>query len=198
MNILHPARRRAVLSYLLKGCSIRSTVRLTGVSKNTIAKLILESGAHCEGLLDTTLRDLPCQIIEGDEIWTFVQKKQHRVSALEEHIGEVGDQYTFVAFDPASKLIAAHVVGKRDADTTPLFIDQIRRRVPHRFQLFTDGFMHYPTAVEDVYGHLIDFAQVSGRSRRRRQARRATSTSATAAAGRTRRASGRPTSSGTT
>ena len=66
----------------------------------------------------------------------------------------------YIGFDLESKLIAAHVVGKRDGETTTTFIDQIRRRVPHRIQLYTDGFKHYPEAIEGIYGHRIDFAQV--------------------------------------
>ncbi len=82
------------------------------------------------------------------------------MSADEDLISEVGDQYTFIAFDPFSKLIAAHVIGKRDAETTTTFIELVRRRIPHRIQFFTDGFAQYPPAVEGVYGALIDFAQV--------------------------------------
>ena len=66
----------------------------------------------------------------------------------------------FIAFDPVSKLIAAHIVGKRDAETTTTFIEQIRRRVPRRIQFYTDGFAQYPPAVEGVYCHLIDVARV--------------------------------------
>jgi hypothetical protein len=47
MNKLSTAKRVAVVSALVEGCSIRSTVRMTGVSKNTVAKLLVELGAAC-------------------------------------------------------------------------------------------------------------------------------------------------------
>ena len=51
MNRLDKARQVAVVKALVEGNSIRSTVRLTGVAKNTIQKLILELGAACGHVL---------------------------------------------------------------------------------------------------------------------------------------------------
>jgi transposase len=45
MNKLSDAKRAQVVSAIVEGCSIRSIVRMTGVSKNTIAKLLVELGA---------------------------------------------------------------------------------------------------------------------------------------------------------
>ena len=61
MNVLRPARR-AVLSALLEGYSIRATSRLTGVHKTTIMKLLVQAGEHCQAILDT-LDNLPCRTI---------------------------------------------------------------------------------------------------------------------------------------
>jgi len=36
-----------VISCLIEGCSIRATVRMTGVAKNTVAKLLAEIGCAC-------------------------------------------------------------------------------------------------------------------------------------------------------
>jgi hypothetical protein len=41
---------------------------MTGASKNTIAKLLVELGAACAEYLDKTLVDLPCKRIQADEI----------------------------------------------------------------------------------------------------------------------------------
>ena len=160
MNVLSGSRRRLVLNLLLEGCSIRATERLTGTHRDTIMRLLVDTGAYCEGLLDNFLANLPCRVIEADEIWTFVQKKQNRLSVAELADRTMGDAYLFVGFDPFSKLIAAHVVGKRDAETTTGFLDQLRRRIPGRIQLFTDGFQEYLAAVDGLYGTAIDYAQV--------------------------------------
>ena len=160
MNVLVPSRRRAVLAALLKGCSIRSTSRLTGVHKTTILSLLVSAGEHCQVLLDEHLQNLPCRFIEADEIWTFVWKKQRRLNPHELQNAEIGDQYTYVAFDPYSKLVAAHVVGPRDAETTENFIAQLQHRVPGRLHLCTDGLSEYLPVIDNLYGADIDYAQV--------------------------------------
>ena len=44
MNKLTTDKRVEVVKHLIEGCSIRSTVRITGVAKNTIVKLLAELG----------------------------------------------------------------------------------------------------------------------------------------------------------
>ena len=112
----------------------------------------MDAGEHCQCLLDEYLVNLPCQTIEADEIWTFVRKKQGHLTAADQLDPEAGDQYTFVGFDPVSKLVAAHVVGRRNAETTTDFLDQLRERVPHCINLFTDGYPEYLPAIDGVYG----------------------------------------------
>ena len=47
MNRLDTASRAMIVRCLIVGISIRSTVRITGASKNTVAKLLAELGAAC-------------------------------------------------------------------------------------------------------------------------------------------------------
>ena len=47
MNRLTITKRVAVVSALVEGCSVRATVRMTGVAKNTVAKLLIDLGAAC-------------------------------------------------------------------------------------------------------------------------------------------------------
>jgi transposase len=58
MNRLPIGKQKAVVAALVEGNSIRATVRMTGVSKNTISKLIAELGAACAKYQDETLRNL--------------------------------------------------------------------------------------------------------------------------------------------
>ena len=44
MNKLSTAKRSAIVRALCEGCSIRATVRMTGASKNTVVKLLVERG----------------------------------------------------------------------------------------------------------------------------------------------------------
>ena len=44
MNKLSAEKRCAVVSALVEGFSIRNTVRITGVAKNTVTKLLVDQG----------------------------------------------------------------------------------------------------------------------------------------------------------
>jgi hypothetical protein len=79
MNILTTEKRVAVISSLIEGCSINSTVRLTGVAKDTVLKLLGMIGEVCLEYQDTVLRNLPCKRIECDEIWAFCYCKDKNV-----------------------------------------------------------------------------------------------------------------------
>jgi hypothetical protein len=79
MNILPFESQVRVISALTEGVSIRSTERLTGVNRNTIMSLGLRVGEGCERLHDRTMRDLQVNLIELDEQWDFVAKKQRHV-----------------------------------------------------------------------------------------------------------------------
>jgi hypothetical protein len=48
MNKLHPAKRAEILGMMVEGISIRAIVRLTGASKNTVAKLLEMLGRHSQ------------------------------------------------------------------------------------------------------------------------------------------------------
>jgi IS1 family transposase len=163
MNVLKPEKKQAVLNALLEGCSIRATSRMTGVHKKTIMRLLVEVGERCADVMARQMQNIHCETIEADELWCFVGKKQRMLTPDEKLAGELGDQYTFVAFDPLTKLVPAFVVGKRTESTTLEFVRQLRARVPNRIQLSTDGFQPYISAVKTVYGFQIDYAQIDKR-----------------------------------
>ena len=58
MNKLTIEKQKQVVAALVEGNSIRSTVRMTGIAKNTIVKLFEEIGSVCAEYQDKTLRDL--------------------------------------------------------------------------------------------------------------------------------------------
>lgn len=70
-NVLKTEKRAAVVAALVEGNSIRATVRMTGVAKNTVTKLLVDLGAACSAYQDEALRGLTCRRIEVDEIWGF-------------------------------------------------------------------------------------------------------------------------------
>ena len=159
MNVLKMEKKVAVISALVEGNSIRSIERMTNVHRDTIMRLVLSVGDHCASLLDEKMRNLPCRLVQCDEIWTYVGKKQRRVNGKDNPL-EVGDQYVFVALDAETKLIPCFRVGKRDVETTWYFIQDLEQRLARRVQLTTDGFRPYVNAVEDAFGANVDYAML--------------------------------------
>ncbi len=64
MNRLTPAKRTRVIAALVEGDSIRATVRMTGVSKNAIQRLLAALGPACERYQDRALCNLSCKRIQ--------------------------------------------------------------------------------------------------------------------------------------
>lgn len=79
MNRLTTKKRAQVLSCLVEGNSIRSTVRMTGVAKNTVVKLLVDAGKACSEYQDKAMRNLACERIQCDEIWAFCYAKEKNV-----------------------------------------------------------------------------------------------------------------------
>lgn len=148
------------IQLLIEGTSIRSTERITKLHRDTIIRLLVMAGERCIALMDSQMRNLHCENIQSDEIWTFVAKKQRHVQTQDSP--EVGDAWVFVAIDPETKLIPAYTVGKRDRKSTYGFLTSLRDRMAaeHRIQLTTDGFHHYRKGVEDVFAGQADYAQL--------------------------------------
>ena len=157
MNRLPMAKRVGVVKALVEGCSIRSTVRMTGVAKNTIVKLLGELGAACTRYQDEHLRNLPCKRLQADEIWSFVGGKDKNLSQERKDAG-LGSVWTWTALCADTKLIVSWTVGARDAATAYEFMQDVAGRLRSRVQLTTDSHRPYLQAVEAAFGTEIDYA----------------------------------------
>lgn len=105
------------------------------------------------------MRNLKCQRIQCDEIWSFVGcKEKNRKKAVNKHPGDV---WTWVAIDPETKLIPFWYVGDRTAESAYRFMRALSPRLANRVQLSTDGHRAYLVAVEAAFAFRpIDYAQV--------------------------------------
>src|SRR5690348_6796828 len=117
MNKLKREKQAQIVAALVEGNSINSTVRMTGVSKVTILKLIADLGTKCADYQDRTLRNLNCKRIQCDEIWQFCYAKEKNVPADKKGLFGYGDVWTWVAIDADTKLVPAFTLGKRDSRT---------------------------------------------------------------------------------
>ncbi|WP_104982123.1 transposase [Sorangium cellulosum] len=156
-NVLPAEKRVRVLAALLDGNSIRATERMTEVNHRTITRLLLALGAGAARLHDRLVRDVQCSLVQVDEIWSFIQKKQSRVTEADPP--EVGEAYTFVAIDATSRMVISWRVGKRDQTTTDAFVADLRARMLVMPQLTSDGFAPYIPAVGASFGTSIDYMQ---------------------------------------
>jgi len=157
MNVLPREKQLAVLAALVDGASERATERMTGTNRLTISRLGVRFGEGSQRLHDRLVRDLSCSHVQVDEIWSFIGKKQKRVTA--EDPPEVGEAYTFVGLDTASRLVISFHVGKRDQENTNIFINDLRRRLIVMPAMTSDGWQPYVGAVAGNFGASVDFAQ---------------------------------------
>jgi len=158
-NVLKRDKQVTALSLLLEGNSVRSTERLTGIHRDTILRLMVRVAGACADFSNRTLRDLHCNRIEVDEIWAFVAKKSKNVQESDDW-SRIGDQYTFVALDPETKLIPCYKVGKRTAYTTMQFVDDLASRLRNRTQISSDAFPAYYHAIATSFDRDVDYGTV--------------------------------------
>jgi transposase-like protein/IS1 family transposase len=149
------------LGLLLEGTSIRSTERLTGLHRDTIIKLMILAGEKCEKLMGRVVVNVPVKDVQADEIWGYVGKKEAHKSPEEAHNDSLGDAYCFVAMERNSKLVLNFALGRRSQATTDAFIEGLRGATSSQhFQITTDGFKPYVSAIKTTLGDRCDFAQL--------------------------------------
>lgn len=160
MNTLNLEEKTRVISALVEGNSIRATVRMTGVAKGTVTRLLERVGQACADYQDIWLRDLPCKNIQCDEIWSFCYAKEKNVPDRYKGKFGYGNVWTWTALDADTKLVPSWHIGTRDAIDGMYFMNDLKSRLANRVQLTTDGHKVYLQAVENAFGSEVDFAQL--------------------------------------
>ncbi len=160
MNVLPRDKQIAAVSALVEGCSIRTTERLTGVHRDTVMRLGARVGQGCAVLHDSMMQNLQVSLIELDEAWSFVGKKQRRTSIFET---DKGDQYVFIALDSHNKAILSYLVGKRNGENTLTFCNDLRSRVINAPQVSSDSFPAYADAMRQAFGNQVHYGQITKR-----------------------------------
>src|SRR4051812_32171675 len=105
MNRLSNDRRVAIFKALVEGNPIRATVRMTRASKNTVVRLLEEVGKACLSYQQEKLVDLPCKLIQCDEIWSFGGMKEKQIDPALRGRVDLGDIWTWTAIDADTKLV---------------------------------------------------------------------------------------------
>jgi IS1 family transposase len=148
------------LRLLLEGNSIRSTERVTGMDRNTIMKLLVIAGEKCEKVMGRLIVNVPVKDVQADEIWGYVGKKEAHKLPFEKDDDPIGDAYCYVAMERHSKLVLNFALGRRNQATTDIFIEGLRHATApgQRFQITTDGFQPYISAITTTLSDRCDYA----------------------------------------
>ena len=170
MNRLSTATRSQVIACLVDGCSIRATVRITGVCKKAVLRLLVDAGRVCADYQDKTFRNLSTRRVQADEVWSWITCKQKNVTAkIAAKNPHAGDVWLWVAIDADTKLVLSHMIGSRTPPTAYEFMKDVASRIKfddvarpyaarRRVQVTTDGLYWYVDAVDHAFGADVDFA----------------------------------------
>lgn len=160
---LPEAKALMCLQLLVEGNSVRSIERITGVHRDTVLSLLLVAGEKCEAMMNTHLRRVKVHDVQADELWNFVGMKEKTKVRKGKLSNQLGDAYTFVAFERNTKLVITWHLGRRSNTDTQIFIEKLFDAVDgttNRFQITTDGFGGYPPAIAYSLGTRTDYAQL--------------------------------------
>ena len=138
-----------VASLRVEGVSISATARVTGHSRNTIARWLERASTAAERFNDRMLCGFDLIELQADELCTFVGNKRKTV-------------WLFATIEVSSRLWAGSVLGRRsDQNARAVINDVIRRgRVVGRPLIATDGFEYYVGAVGGLFGSTCVYGQV--------------------------------------
>jgi IS1 family transposase len=160
MNRLSIEKRTQIISALVEGNAINAIVRMTGISKPTILKLLKDVGEACMKFENAALRNLTCKRIQCDEIWSFCYAKEKNMPSDKKGQFGFGDVWTWTALDADTKLMCSWMIGDRSATTANAFMRDLAGRLANRVQLTTDGHRAYLEAVEGAFGVDVDYAML--------------------------------------
>jgi IS1 family transposase len=160
MNKLDNTERAKIIHLLCEGVSIRAVTRLTGVSKTTVSKLVVDAGQAASWYQDRVFQNLNCKRLQVDEIWGFIAAKQRNVGTMKRQQTDAGDAWLWLATDADTKLVPCWHVGGRDGGAAFEFIDDLASRLGSRVQITTDGHKAYLDAIDTAFGGEVDYAML--------------------------------------
>ena len=138
-----------VASLRVEGVSISAAARVTGHSRNTIARWLERASTAAERFNDRMLRDFDLMELQADELCTFIGNKSKTV-------------WLFATIEVSSRLWTGSVLGRRSDRNARVVIDGVvrRGRVVGCPLIVTDGFDYYAGAIVGLFGSACVYGQV--------------------------------------
>lgn len=159
MNQLPLEKRAQILGMMAEGMSMHAISRLTGASKNTLAKMLVDAGTLFMAYHDEHVRNLTCKRLQLDEVWSFVGCKERNATPEKKAEGQ-GDCWTWTAICADTKLIASWFIGDRTAETGKMLTCDLANRLANRVQITSDGHRAYLEAMDAAFGDEVDYSQL--------------------------------------
>lgn len=143
----------------MEGTGINATSRIVGASENAVARNALWLGEACQAYHDLHDRNLPSSTVECDELFSLIAGREKNLSYPRKTSLVHGEMATWIAMDPVSKFIISWHCGKHTSSDAETFCYDLRARLGvARPQIFTDGLLHYRTAIASAFGDSVDYA----------------------------------------
>jgi hypothetical protein len=159
MNKLTTSQRAQVINCLIEGFPIRATVRMTGVAKKAVVRLLVEVGEVGGSHQDRVLRNLPCRSLHLDELWRSNNcKGENGTPEVAGRIAGAGDVWLWVPFDAGPRLVPCWRLGDRDSRTAMLSARGPASRPRNRVQITAYCHKVYSEAVKRAFGSEADYA----------------------------------------
>lgn len=152
MNRLSIDGQAQVIRGLVEGNSIASLVRMTGVAKTTILRLMVQFADACKRLHDERVCGLRTCRVQMDEVWSFVGAKDKNTNPQKKKEHRWGDAWTWTAIDADTKLMIAWTVGPRRSFSADEIAADVAWRIDGRVQVTTDGLHAYKAALASAFG----------------------------------------------
>jgi IS1 family transposase len=160
MNKLSIQQQSQVVMALIEGNSISSTVRMTGIAKTTILRLIKALGEACQEFHNEKACNLNSKRLQFDELWAFVHCKEKNIRPELQGASGIGDTWTWTCIDSDTKLMVSWLVGPRSGAVANTITADVAWRLKNRVQVTTDGFHAYWSAMINQFNCEVDFAQL--------------------------------------
>lgn len=148
-----PAIFELTVRALAEGNSIHSTARIVPIDKDTVCAWLNRAAHHCRLVMLYHWQNLHVTECQLDELWSFVQTKEHHLAAAKRWCDTYGDAWVWVAFAPECRLVVAFVVGKRTQEHANLLLNRVGYVTDDHVPFFTsDQLPAYHRALLQAYG----------------------------------------------
>jgi len=71
-----PATIQMIIRCVAEGNSVRTTATILNLDKDTVNRVIIRAGKHCQRVLSNLIHSLQLEECQMDELWSFIQKKR--------------------------------------------------------------------------------------------------------------------------